>query len=139
MPAPFDRDPQHWLRKYSPAEWIRASLNELVRAEAAFASKNARAAIAGCKRAAGMALNALLIVKPNEGWGRTYVDHLLALSHDESAPDAVRQAAQRVLGAEPHASSLVILRSPSADRELVEAVRDVQAHAYAVVKVHDAI
>jgi len=32
----FTRDSSHWLRRYSPDEWIRASLAELARADKAW-------------------------------------------------------------------------------------------------------
>jgi hypothetical protein len=80
-----------------------------------------------------MALNAALIVEPNDAWGRTYVEHLKGLSEDASAPQAVRRAAALVVGTEPPGPSVVPLRSPASDARLVEATRDVMAHACAVV------
>src|SRR5580693_6806551 len=99
--AEFTRDPGDWLRKLSPDEWIRAGLSELKRAEQAYAAGNARAGAAGVKRAAGMALNAALIVEPDVSWGRAYVEHLAALGRDGRAPEAVRNACLKVLGATP--------------------------------------
>src|SRR5262245_50624698 len=87
----FVRDDQHWLFKLSPDEWIRAAMGELRRAEAAYAQKDARAGLAGAKRAGGMALNGALIVEPNDAWGRSYVDHLRALAHEETVPPRVRE------------------------------------------------
>jgi len=86
----FVRDPQHWLFKFSPDEWIGAALREARSAETAFKMHNARGGLASAKRAAGMALNAALIVEPNEAWGRSYVDHLMALARDTEVPEAVR-------------------------------------------------
>jgi HEPN domain-containing protein len=88
----FVKDPNDWLRKLSPSEWIHAALGELKRAEVAYARGDTRAGVAGCKRAAGMALNGALIVVPNEAWGRSYVDHVAALARDESVPEAVAAA-----------------------------------------------
>jgi HEPN domain-containing protein len=131
------RDPHDWLRKFSPAEWIRAALGELRRATNAFERGDLHAAAAGVKRAAGMALNAALLVEPNESWGRTYVEHLSALSTDPGAPEAVRGACRTVLEAKVASAGMAILRTPRAhDREL-EATRDVIAHAWAVVKRHE--
>jgi HEPN domain-containing protein len=140
--APFVRDENDWLRKLSPDEWIRAALGELRRAEAASARHDARAAIAGCKRAAGMALNAALLVEPDETWGRTYTEHVAALADDGRVPEAVRRACRVVRDATPTAAGgggprLVALRTPAKDDELVEATKDVMAHAYAVVKKHE--
>lgn len=135
---PFVRDESHWLLKLSPDEWIRAGLADLRRAEAAYAAHNARAGLTGAKRAAGMALNGALIVEPDEAWGRSYVDHLMALSRDPRVPERVREACRELTQATPPASEkLVTLRTASSDQRILEAARDVVAHAYAVVKRHE--
>ena len=128
---------EEWLTKLSPNEWISAALGELSRAETAYARHDARAGIAGCKRAAGMALNGALSVEPNEAWGRTYVEHVEALAKDASAPEAVRAACGVVLEAKAPTSALATLRSKSGDAKVVEAARDVIAHALYVVKKHE--
>lgn len=135
---PFVKDESHWLRKLSPDEWIRAAMGELRRAEQAYGQKNTRAGLAGAKRAAGMALNGALIVEPDDAWGRSYVDHVVALARDDRAPARVREAC-KILGETPlpGAGKLVTLRTTSADERVLEAARDVIAHAYAVVKRHE--
>lgn len=137
----FTRDPAHWLYRFSPDEWIRAALVELARAEKALEHGDARAGIVGVKRAAGMALNATLIVEPERSLGRTYIEHLTAVSGDPGVPGAVREACQRVLSASPPSSGsgsgIVILRTPRTHTLVVEAARDVIAHAWAVVKRHE--
>jgi HEPN domain-containing protein len=134
----FVKDPSDWLRKLSPDEWIRAALGELRRAASAYGSGNARAGAAGVKRAAGMALNAALVVEPNAGWGRSYVEHVEALASDEGVPEAVRSACRVVLDASgPSGGGIVSLRTPRANEAVVEAARDVIAHAWAVVKRHE--
>lgn len=133
----FTRDPGDWLRKLSPDEWIRAGLGELRRAEQAFAAGNARGGAAGVKRAAGMALNAALIVEPAEAWGRSYVEHLAALAKDPRVPAAVRSACRAVLDAKQPAGEVVVLRTPHAHDGVLEAARDVIAHAWAVVRRHE--
>jgi hypothetical protein len=130
----FTRDSSHWLRRYSPDEWIRASLAELARADKAWQQHDARAGAASVKRAAGMALNAALIVEPNDAWGRTYVEHLQGLAIAPDVPEAVRAACRLVLEAKGPSGSVVSLRTPSAHAPLLEATRDVIAHAWAVVK-----
>jgi hypothetical protein len=95
----FTRDPGDWLRKLSPDEWIRAGLGELKRAEQAYAAGNTRGGAAGVKRAAGMALNAALIVEPDDAWGRAYVEHVAALAKDARVPEAVRSACRIVMEA----------------------------------------
>jgi HEPN domain-containing protein len=134
----FTRDPGHWLRRLSPEEWIRAALAELARAEIAWQKGQGRAGAVGAKRAAGMALNAVLIVEPREQWGRTYVEHLEALAVDPSAPQAVRDACRRVLDAPSLSGNVVTLRTPRTHVAVIEAARDVIAHAWAIMKRHDA-
>ena len=135
---PFVRDPTHWLYRHSQDEWLRAALSELRRAEKAFSSGAIGAGIAGAKRAAGMALNAALLVRPEQRWGRSYVDHLAALREDPEVPQPVRDACALLLGTPaPNASGLVSLRGPRSTERVVDAARDVMAHAYAIVKKHE--
>jgi HEPN domain-containing protein len=134
----FMRDPNDWLRRYSPAEWIRAALGELRRAASAYERGDARAGAVGVKRSAGMALNAALIVEPNASWGRTYVEHVEALAGDQGVPDAVRAASRAVLDVKAPSSGVVSLRTPRTQERALEAARDVIAHAWAVVKRHEA-
>ena len=130
----FVRDADHWLFKFSPDEWINAALGELKRAEEAYAKHDVRAGLAGAKRAAGMALNGVLILHPNEAWGRSYVDHVEALAKDETAPEPVRVACKTLLESAAPGSVLVGLRTKSADVKIIDAAKDVMAHAYALVK-----
>jgi HEPN domain-containing protein len=131
------RDKGDWLRKLLPDEWIRAGLAELKRAEQAYAAGNARGGAAGVKRAAGMALNGALLVEPDESWGRAYVEHLEALAKDARVPEAVRSACRTVLEAKAPAGEVVVLRTPRAHEGVLEAARDVIAHAWVVVKRHE--
>lgn len=131
------RDEGHWLFRLSADEWIQAALAELSRAEAAYARGDGRAGLALCKRAAGMALNAALIVEPNDAWGRSYVDHVMALSKDESAPQAVRDGCKVLLETHAPGAALLTLRSHRSDQRVIDASRDVMAHAYAKVKKHE--
>jgi HEPN domain-containing protein len=133
----FEKDPGHWLLRLAPDEWIQAGLAELRRAEARLQANDRSAALAGCKRAAGMALNGALIVEPNESWGRSYVDHLSALAVDESVPERVRVACRELVLARPPGSDILTLRSPRSDERMLEATRDVMAHAYAIIKRHE--
>lgn len=133
----FVRDPGHWLLRLSPDEWIRAALAEVKRAEVAFARGDARGATASVKRAAGMGLNGALIVEPDERWGRSYVDHVQALSADARVPEAVRAACRAVLAAGGPGGEVVVLRTPRTGEAQLEAARDVIAHAWTVVRRHD--
>ncbi|MDP9148807.1 MAG: hypothetical protein M3O36_02535 [Myxococcota bacterium] len=135
--AEFSRDRTHWLCKLSPDEWIRAALTEVQRAASAFEHGNARAGSVGVKRAAGMALNAALIAEPNESWGRTYLEHLEGLVRADGIPEAVRAACRVVLSAGAPSGDVVVLRTPRAHEPVLEAARDVIAHAWAVAKRHE--
>lgn len=135
--GPFVRDPGDWLRRLSPDEWIAAAMGELGRAEAAYARNDARAGVIGAKRAAGMALNGALLVEPNDGWGRSYVQHVEAVAKDDGVPGAVREACAILLESKAPGSDLLGLRSKAGDARVLEAARDVMAHAYAVVKRHE--
>ena len=136
--AAFERDETHWLFKLSPDEWIRSGQGDVKHAEEAYAANNPRAGLAGAKRAAGMALNGALIVEPDAIWGRSYVDHLMALSRDARAPARIREACRELTETtQPGAQKLVTLRTSSQEHRILEAARDVIAHAYAVVKRHE--
>lgn len=130
----FIRDPSDWLHRLSPDEWIRAALGELRRAEAAYQRRETRTGAAGVQRAAGMSLNAALLVEPNESWGRTYLEHVVALAADATVPEGVRAACRSVLDAKVPSSGVVSLRTPRASERALEGARDVIAHAWAVVK-----
>lgn len=125
-----------WLDKFTPDEWIRAAMGEMRRAEEAYRAKNARAGLAGARRAAGMALNAALRVEPNDAWGRSYVDHLLAVGRDPNVPERVREACKHLMQTPlpGGGQGIVALRTSSSDEKVLEAAKDVVAHAYAVVK-----
>ena len=132
----FVRDEAHWLHKFHPDEWIRAALGELRRATEAYKQKNGRTGLASARRTAGMALNGALIVDPNEAWGRSYMDHLLSLKSDTSplVPPRIREACAILLETPMPGGELVALRTGSSDERVLDAARDVLAHAYAVVK-----
>ena len=76
------RDPSHWLHRLDAEEWLRAAANELARAEEALLHKQQRPGLAGARRAAGMAWNAVLVGAEDESYGRSYMDHLHALAED---------------------------------------------------------
>src|SRR6266540_358728 len=91
MPGP---DPAHWLHRLTAAEWLAAADTELTHAEAALARRAIRPAITHARRAAGMAWNGVLVAAPANGFadsfGRSYMEHVVALSHDQpSIPDHV--------------------------------------------------
>jgi len=134
---PFERDAGHWLKKFSPDECVHQALAELRRAEASLKAHDHAAGLAGARRAAGMALNGALLVEPREAWGRSYVDHLRALPRDETLPERVREASRHLLEVRPPGADILMLHGPRSDEKLLDAARDVMAHAYAVIKRHE--
>ncbi len=127
------RDSAHWLHRLTPDEWMGAALAELRQADTALGIRDSRGVVAGAKRAAGMALNAALAARPREGWGRTYVEHLVGLAADQRAPAEVRVAARVVREAPLPSNGLISLRSKGRDEAVIDAARTVMAHAYALV------
>lgn len=122
-----------WLAAHTTEEWISAALAEVTRAEGAYRQNDARGGLIAARRAAGMGLNAALLVEPNAAWGRTYIDHVEALAKDESVPEAVREAAKTLVDAKVPGTGIIGLRSRAGDERVLEAAKDVIAHAYAVV------
>ncbi len=114
------RDPTHWLHRFDADEWLRAAANELLRAEEALAHKQQRPGVAGARRAAGMAWNAVLVGAEDEGYGRSYMDHLRALAADERVSEAVRAAAAELVSA-PLATNVIPLGR--GDTRLADAAR----------------
>jgi len=128
-----ERDPDHWLYRLLPDEWLRAADGELARARAALVAKQQRAGVTQARRAAGMAWNAVLALAPrdapeNERYGRSYMDHVKALAADESAPAPVRAAAKLLLEA-PLQTDVVQL-GPG-DTRLADAAHAIVDHARA--------
>jgi len=100
-------DPAHWLYRLSAPSWLDAAATELESARTALKSGHQRKGVAFSRRAAGMAVNALLIIQPSEAYGRSYLEHLRALGTDENVPQAVKHAAGALLEAREDAPSLV--------------------------------
>jgi hypothetical protein len=85
----------HWLLRLTTEEWLAAAENELGAAAAALQRRAYRPAVTHARRAAGMSLNAVLRERPEKGdaWGRSYMEHVVAVSEDQSVPPEVRAAA----------------------------------------------
>ncbi len=92
-------DPTHWLYRLSAEDWLRAAEGELGRATAALTARKQREGLTYARRAAGMAWNAVLVGALDESYGRSYMDHLRALSRDGRRPGNVRAAASALLEA----------------------------------------
>jgi len=103
-----EKDPEHWLYRLTSDEWLSAAENELCSSRTAFLHKQQRPAVAHARRAAGMAWNAVLCLAPDERYGRSYMEHLQALSQDSVVAPELRAAAGRLV-AMPLAPELVTL------------------------------
>jgi HEPN domain-containing protein len=126
-----------WLHGKSPREWIREAGQEIREAEKALAQRDQRTGYACLRRGAGKGLNAALLLEPNPAWGRSYMDHVRALAVDMSVPEAVRTAAQKLVAADPNDRTLVLLVPTRHYAGLVEAAKNIVAHAYAVLVRHE--
>ncbi len=128
-------DPTHWLYCKPPRAWLRAAIDELSRVNGALSSRDHRGALATARRAAGLALNGMLCSLPalDVRYGRSYMDHILALSEDTTAPEAVRLAAKTLLDAPLSNSQFTVLRTVRRDTALVEATKDILAHSLAIM------
>lgn len=93
-----EKDPSHWLYRFNSDEWLRAGAHELIHARRAFLRKSQREGVVHCRRAAGIAVNALLWHRPDERYGRSFMDHLVALSSDSQVPESIQQAASTLIG-----------------------------------------
>ncbi|HZL17690.1 MAG TPA: hypothetical protein VFG23_08090 [Polyangia bacterium] len=120
-------DPAHWLYRLSAAEWLAAAETELAHAEAALQRRAARPGVTHARRAAGMAWNAVLIGKPDERAGRSYMEHVVALADDPGAPAEIRRAAQRLRDTPAMPPALITLGHP--DLGAADAARAIIDHA----------
>jgi len=144
------RDDEHWLWRLEPNAWLDAADHELA---AAHAHRNTRrTAITHARRAAGMALNAVLVASARTGekhareraesvWGRSYVDHLRCLANaderDRAPLDiAACQHARELMRISVMPPQFVELRSPSRSdvSVAVEHARDLVARCRAWVE-----
>jgi hypothetical protein len=65
------------------------------------------------------------------------MDHIVALSNDEEAPKVVRESAKLLAEMPMPGGEVVLLRTATTDTRMLEAARDVMAHAYAMVIKHE--
>jgi HEPN domain-containing protein len=109
MPGP---DPAHWLHRLTAEEWLAAAVTEIAHAEEALGRRAPRPGITHARRAAGMAWNAVLTRHPDQSAGRSYMEHVVALSNDATVPVEVRAAAQRLRDTPARQPELVTLGKP---------------------------
>lgn len=112
-----------WLTRLSNEEWMQVATKELRECLEALRGKHHRKGVAAGRRAAGMALNAVLLKYPNPAWGRSYVDHLKAIASQDDVPEVVRESARELLDA-PHEGPRLIRLGPG-DESLAAAAATV--------------
>jgi hypothetical protein len=135
-PSLPSRDPDHWLYRLRSEEWLAAADNELRLCQDALGRRAVRPGVTHARRAAGMAWNAVLAMvradTPDARYGRSYMEHVIALAEgtpaeDDGVPAEVRAAA-RVLREIPAAPpALLTIGKP--DLTALEAARLVVDHA----------
>jgi hypothetical protein len=124
-------DPGHWLHRLDAAEWLAAATTELAHCEEKLSLRATRAGVTHARRAAGMAWNAVLVTAPDDRYGRSYMEHVVALAEtppgDASIPAAVRDAA-RLLRETPAAPpQLITIGKP--DLTALDAAKTIVAFA----------
>jgi hypothetical protein len=118
------RDPTHWLHRLTADEWLAAAATELGHCEETLARRAVRPGVTHPRRAGGMAWTAVLALVEDPRFGRSYMEHLVALAGagDETAPAEVRAAAQQLRATAPAPPELITLGKPDL-RPLEEARR----------------
>jgi len=129
---------EHWLWRLDAGAWLRAAQVELDACEAHITSR--RTAVTHARRAAGMALNAVLTTLPDgeTRWGRSYLEHLQALTRvtTDPLPAEMRAAATTLLAIVPVAPPglVTLARGPhAAADEALAAAREIVAACAAIV------
>jgi HEPN domain-containing protein len=105
-------DPTHWLFRLTVDEWLRAAEQELSLCREALQRRAVRTGVTHARRAAGMAWNAILVIEFDPRYGRSYMEHLVALADEPAIPDAVRSAALQLKGAATTPATLIQLGKP---------------------------
>jgi len=128
MPGP---DPAHWLHRLSADEWLAAAATELEHCRETLERRAFRPGVTHARRAAGMAWNAVLVLAEDPTFGRSYMEHVVALAKDAGAPDEVRAAAELLRDTPPLPPDLITLGKP--DLRALEAARCIASFANARV------
>jgi HEPN domain-containing protein len=114
-------DPSHWLHRLDPDEWLAAAATELARCQEALQRRAVRPGVTHARRAVGMAVNAVLVLRDEPRFGRSYMEHVVALTADEAWPPEIRAAASLLRDTPPAPPELVTLGRP--DLRALEAAR----------------
>ena len=86
-------DESHWLLRLTPEQWLAAARNDLSTSESALAEGQAKKGMVLARRAAGMAMNAVLVLRPLDSWRRSYMEHLEAAARGEGVSTEVASSA----------------------------------------------
>jgi len=120
-------DPSHWLHRLDAGEWLAAAATELAHTEEKLAHRSIRPGLTHARRAAGMAWNAVLVTAPDERYGRSYMEHVVALAQtpddDASIPEAVRAAARLLRDTPAAPPQLITIGKP--DLTALEAAKTI--------------
>ena len=127
-------DPSHWLFRLAPSEWLAAADTELAHAAEKLEARAVRPGVTHARRAAGMAWNAFMTAAPNpelsDGliahFGRSYMEHIVALAGDEQVDPDLRAAAQILRDTPPTPPELIQIGKP--DLRVLDAARTIVAH-----------
>jgi hypothetical protein len=128
MPGP---DPAHWLHRLTADEWLAAAATELDHCAETLARRAFRPGVTHARRAAGMAWNAVMVLAEDPRFGRSYMEHVVALAKDAGAPDDVRAAAELLRDTPPLPPEVITLGKP--DLRVLEAARTIAGYAAARV------
>ena len=130
-------DPGHWLHRLDAAGWLDAAATELARAHEKLSQRSVRPGVTHARRAAGMAWNAVLVIAPDERYGRSYMEHVVALAvtadEDASVPADVRAAARLLRDTPTLPSGLITIGKP--DMSAHDAAQTIVAFARARIGV----
>ena len=120
-------DPGHWLHRLDAAEWLAAAATELAHAGEKLSHRSVRPGLTHARRAAGMAWNAVLVGAPDERYGRSYMEHVVALAatadDDASIPADVRAAARLLKDTPTQPTGLITIGKP--DMAALDAARTI--------------
>lgn len=112
---------RQWLLRLSVNDWLTAANNELGHCKDALERRSYRTGVTHARRGTGMALNALLRLRYRADWGRSYMDHIVALSQDTQEPENIRLAAKMLVDTKPMVPELVTLGKP--DMQVLQAAK----------------
>ena len=100
-----------------------AATTELDHCAETLARRAFRPGVTHARRAAGMAWNAVLVLAEDPTFGRSYMEHVVALAKDPGSPDDLRAAAELLRDTPPLPPDLVTLGKP--DLRVLEAARKI--------------